>query len=77
VSAANFNAAIAWIALNDDEGAGNPKSPLVTEALVADLFGTTTPHVCICVQRFRWYTAHGKKPPRMKALPWRFKSTGC
>ena len=67
MSAATFNRAIEWIALNDDSEAGNPELPLVSESLVADLFGTTTKHVCVCVQRFRAYEAEGKAAPRMNA----------
>ena len=65
---ATFNAAIEWIALNDDECAGDADHPLVSESLVADLFDTTTDHVCECVARFRAYVARGKNPPRMKTM---------
>ena len=64
---ATFNEAIAWIARNDDEAAGNPEFPLVSESMVADLFDTTSDHVCICVQRFRSYEKQGQTPPRMLA----------
>lgn len=62
-----FNVAIEWIAVNDDEAVGNPEFPLVTESMVADLFGTTTDHVCRCVARHRAYQRDGQVPPRMKA----------
>ena len=67
MSAATFNAAIAWIALNDDEAAGNAEFPLVSESMVADLFDTTTSYVCLCVSRYRAYVAQGRTPPRMKS----------
>ena len=66
--APTFNAAIEWIAMNDDEAAGNAEFPLVSESLVADLFGTTTDHVCLCVSRFRAYESAGQVPPRMKVM---------
>ncbi len=71
---ARFNAAILWIAENDDEEAGNPEFPLVTEAMVADLFGATTDHVCFCVARARAYIAEGRKVPIMQAHVGRAKA---
>lgn len=50
---ASFNKAIWWIAGNEDEMAGNPECPLVSESMVADLFDTTTDHVCECVNLAR------------------------
>ena len=76
MSAATFNDAIAWIALNDDEAAGNPEHPLVSESMVADLFGTTAEHVCVCVQRFRSYNSEGRRPPIMKVARWTKSRTG-
>lgn len=64
-----FNDAITWIANNDDAAAGNPEFPLVTESMVADLFNTTTDHVCLCVTRYRAYVAEYKTPPIMRAHP--------
>jgi hypothetical protein len=68
MNTATFNAAIEWIAMNDDEAAGNPEFPLITESMVADLFGTSTEHVCVCVERYRAYVRDGQTPPRMKSL---------
>jgi hypothetical protein len=65
--AASFNEAILWIAQNDDALAGNPDFPLVSESMVADLFGTTTERVCICVHRARAYIRLGQPVPMMKA----------
>lgn len=66
---ASFNEAIEWIALNDDEEAGDPQHPLVSECLVADLFGTSREHVSLCVQRARAYIARRQPIPRMKVRP--------
>jgi hypothetical protein len=69
MSGATFNDAIAWIAVNDDVGAGNPEFPLVSESMAADLFGTTADHVCFCVRRYRACCDAGEVPPRMNARP--------
>jgi len=66
---ATFNAAILWIAENDDEAAGNPEMPLVSESMVADLFDTTYQHVCLCVARARECIAQGERVPQFSSRP--------
>lgn len=61
----SFRDAILWIAENDDCEAGNAELPLVSESMVADLYGTTTDHVTWCVRHVRVRLAEGLPVRRM------------
>jgi len=67
-----FSAAIEWIALNDGD-AGNEDFPVISESLVADLFGTTPEYVASCVRRASAYFCKGMQPPRMKMMTSRMR----